>query len=150
MKRKSNEDDENNFDKNKSANEWAKLKEKCKKSKSSLHENYDASQFISPFRKPLINVSNGSAQSTASSSTSSTNDSSLNASSKSHEDFIKSLTNKPFKIPIPNYQASSSFRSLGTRRQGTRQPLHDPEQENALILWSPPEISATELLKVDK
>jgi DNA repair and recombination RAD54-like protein len=66
------------------------------------------------------------------------------------EDFIKSLTNKPFKIPIPNYQASNSFKSLGTRRQGTRQPLHDPEEENALILYSPPEISATDMLKVDK
>lgn len=66
------------------------------------------------------------------------------------EEFIKSLNNKPFKIPIPNYQASSSYKSLGTRRQGTRQPLHDPDAENAVILYSPPELSAQELLKVDQ
>ncbi len=53
-------------------------------------------------------------------------------------------------MPVPNYQASLAIRSLGTRRQGTRQPLHDPDQENALILYAPVELSAHELLKVDK
>lgn len=38
---------------------------------------------------------------------------------------------------------------LGIRRQGTRQPLHDPFEEEALILYSPPELSAHEQLKAD-
>jgi DNA repair and recombination RAD54-like protein len=60
------------------------------------------------------------------------------------------LIAKPFKIPIPNYQGSGYNRALGIRRQGTRQPLHDPEAENALILYTPQELTAHELLKVDK
>lgn len=40
-------------------------------------------------------------------------------------------------------------RVLGIRRQGTRQPLHDPFEEGALILYSPPELSAHEQLKAD-
>lgn len=66
------------------------------------------------------------------------------------EDFIRSLINRPFKIPIPNYKPTGYTRSLGARRQGTRMPLYDPDEENALILYSPPELSAHELLKVDK
>jgi hypothetical protein len=40
-------------------------------------------------------------------------------------------------------------RALGIRRQGSRQPLHDPSEEDALILYSPPELSAHEQLKAD-
>ena len=35
------------------------------------------------------------------------------------------------------------------RRSGARQPLHDPEAENALVLYSPPEISEHDRLKID-
>ena len=35
------------------------------------------------------------------------------------------------------------------RRQGARQPLHDPFEEGALVLFIPPELSAHEQLKVD-
>ena len=38
-------------------------------------------------------------------------------------------------------------RALGCRRQGARQALHDPCEEGALILYSPPPVSAHELLK---
>lgn len=41
-------------------------------------------------------------------------------------------------------------RALGLRRQGTRQPLHDPDEENALVLYAPPILSAHELMKVDQ
>ena len=41
------------------------------------------------------------------------------------------------------------FRSLGVRRSGARQPLHDPEDENALVLFTPPEISEHDRLKID-
>lgn len=68
---------------------------------------------------------------------------------KAHEDFIKKILSKPFKIPIPNYKGPLAGRVLGIRRQGTRQPLHDPFEEGALILYSPPELSAHEQLKAD-
>ena len=38
-------------------------------------------------------------------------------------------------------------RALGVRRTGLLQPLHDPDEENALVLYSPPKISAHEQLK---
>lgn len=155
VKRKSNSSDEDgeneenvsNSSKVKTSKEWAKLKDNCKRNKTSAHDNYDAKQFINPFRKVLVNVSNVNKPTTSSGAKG--NDT-LSASSQRHEEFIKSLINKPFKIPIPNYQASGAIRHLGTRRQGTRHPLHDPDEENALILWAPQELSPHELLKVDK
>jgi len=38
-------------------------------------------------------------------------------------------------------------RALGVRRTGSLQPLHDPDEDNALVLYSPPKISAHEQLK---
>ena len=35
------------------------------------------------------------------------------------------------------------------KRSGARQPLHDPEGENALVLFAPPEISEHDRLKID-
>lgn len=35
------------------------------------------------------------------------------------------------------------------RRAGVRCPLHDPYEENALVLFAPAELSASELMKVD-
>ncbi|XP_059140209.1 DNA repair and recombination protein RAD54-like isoform X2 [Physella acuta] len=67
----------------------------------------------------------------------------------SHEDLIKKILSRPFKIPIPNYQGSGLNKALGVRRQGARQPLHDPYEEGALVLYSPPELSAHELMKID-
>jgi len=66
-----------------------------------------------------------------------------------HEALIRSLLNKPFKIPIPGYTGGGYGRSLGVRRSGGRQPLHDPLQEGALVLYCPPELSEHEKLKVD-
>lgn len=65
------------------------------------------------------------------------------------EDLIRRLLNKPFKVPIPNYQPGFNSRSLGVRRSGARQSLHDPMEENSLVLYSPPEISEHEKLKMD-
>lgn len=62
---------------------------------------------------------------------------------------IRRLLNKPFKIPIPNYQPSSYGRCLGIRRAGARNALHDPYEENALVLYEPPEISEHDRLKMD-
>jgi DNA repair and recombination RAD54-like protein len=54
---------------------------------------------------------------------------------------------KPFKIPIPNYNGPTLSKSLGMRRAGVRQALHDPDEPGALILYSPPELSAHDKLK---
>lgn len=66
------------------------------------------------------------------------------------EDFIKSLLSKPFKVPLPNWTPGPNSRTLGIKGQGTRQALYDIDDENALILWSPPTLSQDELLKADK
>lgn len=65
------------------------------------------------------------------------------------EEIIRRLLNKPFKIPIPNYQPSSYGKSLGLKRSGVRQPLHDPFEENALVLYEPPELSEHDKLSLD-
>ncbi|XP_012141551.1 DNA repair and recombination protein RAD54-like isoform X2 [Megachile rotundata] len=65
-----------------------------------------------------------------------------------HEERVKKLLSKPFKIPIPGYQLSG--RTLGTRLSGPRRPLHDPNEANALIVYSPPELSEHERLKIDQ
>lgn len=52
---------------------------------------------------------------------------------------------KPFKIPIANY-VSQGNRGLGVRRSGVRQPLHDPDEPDALVVYRPKELSAHEKL----
>ncbi|CAK9824410.1 DNA repair and recombination protein RAD54-like [Anthophora retusa] len=64
-----------------------------------------------------------------------------------HEEKVKKLLSKPFKIPIPGYQLSG--RVLGIRLSGPRRPLHDPNEANALIVYSPPELSEHDKLKLD-
>jgi DNA repair and recombination RAD54-like protein len=39
-------------------------------------------------------------------------------------------------------------RALGVRRTGMIQPLHDPFEENALVLYSPPKVTAHDQLKM--
>ncbi|KAF3428155.1 hypothetical protein E2986_04997 [Frieseomelitta varia] len=65
-----------------------------------------------------------------------------------HEERMKKLLSKPFKIPIPGYQLSG--RALGIRLSGPRRALHDPEEANALVVYSPPELSEHEKLKADQ
>uniref|UniRef100_A0A1I8IDR7 DNA repair and recombination protein RAD54-like n=1 Tax=Macrostomum lignano TaxID=282301 RepID=A0A1I8IDR7_9PLAT len=79
----------------------------------------DGLEYASPFRRPL-------------------------------EALIKSILSRPFKVPIPNYQGGCGLgRALGIRRQAGRAPLHDPQAEGALVLYSPPELSAHEQLRAD-
>lgn len=63
------------------------------------------------------------------------------------EERVRRLLSKPFKIPVPGYQLSG--RVLGLRLPGPRRPLHDPDDPNALIVYSPPELSEHERLKID-
>lgn len=67
-----------------------------------------------------------------------------------HEEMIKKLLSKPFKVPLPGYISSNSTRALGLRRQGVRCPLFDPYAEGALVVYTPPEVSAHEALKMDE
>ncbi|XP_033103595.1 DNA repair and recombination protein RAD54-like [Anneissia japonica] len=84
-------------------------------------------------RRPLESVSNKPTQ------------------TSSHEDLIRKILSKPFKIPIPNYKGPTlANRGLGVRRQGAKQPLHDPNEEGALVLYSPPVMSAHDQLLADK
>lgn len=66
------------------------------------------------------------------------------------EQNIRNILSKPFKVPIANWSGSSFSRALGVRRDGVRRPLHDPTADNALILYIPPQISAHDILKIDK
>ena len=126
------------------ASAWKKLSENCAKKKNKKHDNYDSKQFQSNYRKPLECVTNNSSSKTVA-VVSKSSDSS-NSSQSSHDAFLKGLTNPRFKMPVPNYV--SSF--FGVKRQGNRQPVYDLDSENALILYSPPILSATDLLNADK
>ncbi|OTF71738.1 DNA repair and recombination protein RAD54-like protein [Euroglyphus maynei] len=63
----------------------------------------------------------------------------------SHNDLIRKILNRPFRIPINNY-TGSSYRSLGVKLTGPRRPLFDPDSPNALILYEPPPVNAQEKL----
>ncbi|KAK3865688.1 hypothetical protein Pcinc_028730 [Petrolisthes cinctipes] len=64
-----------------------------------------------------------------------------------HEAFIRKILAQPFKVPIANYVSQGGFgRGLGIRRSGVRRPLHDPDEPGALVLYLPPQLSATEKL----
>ncbi|XP_025782479.1 DNA repair and recombination protein RAD54-like [Puma concolor] len=90
--------------------------------------------FLSPFRKPLTQLTNRPPS----------------LDSRQHEAFIRSILSKPFKIPIPNYQGPLGSRALGLKRAGVRRALHDPLEEGALVLYEPPPLSAHDQLKLDK
>lgn len=53
-------------------------------------------------------------------------------------------------MPIANWSGSSFSKALGVRRDGIRRSLYDPTAPDALILYTPPQISAHEILKLDK
>ncbi|KAJ7325361.1 DNA repair and recombination protein RAD54-like [Desmophyllum pertusum] len=66
-----------------------------------------------------------------------------------HEVLIRKILAKPFKVPILNYQGCTYTRGLGIKRKGPRRALHDPFEEDALVLYSPPELTAHEKLTAD-
>nr|CAD7409896.1 unnamed protein product [Timema poppensis] len=65
------------------------------------------------------------------------------------EALIRKLLSKPFKVPIPNYNGPLGSRALGVGRSRCRRALHDPYDPGALVLYSPPELSAHDKLKTD-
>ncbi len=66
-----------------------------------------------------------------------------------HDLVIEKILKKPFKIPIANYNGPLLGRSLGIKRSGCRSSLHDPFGENALVLFSPPELSEHDKMNSD-
>ncbi|XP_072430600.1 DNA repair and recombination protein RAD54-like isoform X2 [Chiloscyllium punctatum] len=90
--------------------------------------------FVSPFRKPLAQLTNRP----------------VCLDSSQHEAFIRSILAKPFRVPIPNYTGSLGLKALGIKRAGARRSLHDPYEEDALVLYEPPPLSAHDQLKADK
>ncbi|XP_042637703.1 DNA repair and recombination protein RAD54-like [Orycteropus afer afer] len=113
--------------------DWQPGAETPKRRKSS-GEIQSQECFLSPFRKPLTQLTNRPPC----------------LDSSQHEEFIRSILSKPFKIPIPNYQGPLGSRALGLKRAGVRRALHDPLEEGALVLYEPPLLSNHDLLKLDK
>lgn len=68
------------------------------------------------------------------------------------EEKIRSLLAKPFKVPMANYIGGCGLRrGLGMRRGSyARAALHDPFEDGALVLYTPPEMSAHEQLATDR
>ncbi|XP_029905787.1 DNA repair and recombination protein RAD54-like [Myripristis murdjan] len=89
---------------------------------------------ISPFRKPLTQLTNRPSC----------------MDGDKHEAFIRSILSRPFKVPIPNYTGALGIRALGLKRAGVRRALHDPFAEDALVLYEPPALSTHDLIKADK
>lgn len=70
-------------------------------------------------------------------------------STSDHENLIKQILSKPFKVPIPNYVSSYCSKSLGLKRTQVRRPLHDPDEPNALVLYLPKSIPEHEKMKMN-
>ncbi|EDQ87367.1 uncharacterized protein MONBRDRAFT_10186 [Monosiga brevicollis MX1] len=61
-----------------------------------------------------------------------------------HEARIFGILGKPFKSPLPGHTTDNSRRGLGVRRLTLRQPLHDPDDDAAVVLYRPPPLSAAD------
>jgi len=70
------------------------------------------------------------------------------SSSSQHEQSIQAILSRPFKVPITGYKSNAFGRSLGIRRAMGKRALHDPDQENALVLYWPEPMKAD--VKIDK
>ena len=85
--------------------------------------------------------------------------------------FIKTILSRPFKIPMKDYSGwfqmkvstkVSSYlsnltsgptlggRALGVKMGGMVQALHDPDEDNALVLYYPPPQTFHEQMKLSK
>lgn len=68
-----------------------------------------------------------------------------------HEDLIAKILSRPFKVPIPDYVPDShGNRCLGLKRSIIRRALHDPYACNALVVYTPPELSQHDKIHVDR
>lgn len=69
--------------------------------------------------------------------------------SSDHENIIRQILSKPFKVPISNYVSSYCSKSLGLKRTQIRRALHDPDEPNSLVLERPPTIPEHERMKMN-
>lgn len=65
-----------------------------------------------------------------------------------HEQFIRELLAKPFRVPLANYTPSATTKTLGCRRPLGPRPMHDPFEEGSLVLWSPEPGQSKEMVHV--
>nr|CDS28837.2 dna repair and recombination protein rad54 [Hymenolepis microstoma] len=97
--------------------------------------DYSPRTYLSVYRKPFEEVNQPDLSPKA---------------SITHEALIRSILTKPFKVPIPNYKPSGlESKCLGVKRSSAKIALHDPLEENALVLYEPPELNVHESLKSD-
>uniref|UniRef100_A0A8R1XQ67 DNA repair and recombination protein RAD54-like n=1 Tax=Onchocerca volvulus TaxID=6282 RepID=A0A8R1XQ67_ONCVO len=97
------------------------------------NENPDRDEYKSPYRKILITAM----------------DDLMQKEQGFHEEMISKLLSRPFKMPIPDYTSPGRARPLGLRHSSVRCALFDPYTEGALVLFTPPELSAHDALKID-
>uniref|UniRef100_A0A0N5A1F5 DNA repair and recombination protein RAD54-like n=1 Tax=Parastrongyloides trichosuri TaxID=131310 RepID=A0A0N5A1F5_PARTI len=67
-----------------------------------------------------------------------------------HEKIIQKILTSKFKIPINGYSGGPTQKTLGLRRPGVKRALWDPYLENALVLYSPPELTEQEKTLIDE
>ena len=65
-----------------------------------------------------------------------------------YEETIKSILHRPYKCPLKGYALSGL--ALGGGMDRTRFAKYDPNAEGAMILYSPPEMTADERMRCDK
>ncbi|KAH0618655.1 hypothetical protein JD844_018052 [Phrynosoma platyrhinos] len=121
--------------------------------------------YISPFRKPLAQLTNqphcldGSKHAsdffTFSFLNDTFNDKLMNIYSLIPRRllsaaFCRNLSKFPFQIIQTFGEGSLGLKALGIKRAGVRHALHDPFEEGALVLYEPPTLSAHDQLKIDK
>lgn len=69
-------------------------------------------------------------------------------SHNSYEEKIRAVLNRQYVCPVKGYTLSG--KALGCVRDIHRKAKYDPNEEGALILYTPPELTSEELLKIDK
>ncbi|XP_029715480.2 DNA repair and recombination protein RAD54-like [Aedes albopictus] len=70
-------------------------------------------------------------------------------SASEFELMIQKILSRPFKVPIANYVPEHTTRCLGMKRPAARRALHDPFACNALVLFTPEELTEHDKLKTD-
>lgn len=65
-----------------------------------------------------------------------------------HERFIQALLAKPFRVPLANFTPSATTKTLGRRPAVGPRPMHDPFEENALVLFTPESGQPKEIVHV--
>ncbi|CEF66160.1 DNA repair and recombination protein RAD54-like [Strongyloides ratti] len=67
-----------------------------------------------------------------------------------HEKTIQRILSSKFKIPINGYSGGRTQKTLGLRKPGVKRALWDPYLENALVLYSPPELNEEQKRTIDE